>query len=221
MNRSFLSVPLLALFFIGCAIAGDDSESDRRGAALGKADFVGSCAGSCDGPSAAGDCWCDDLCSTYGDCCPDVASECGLDECKVDFETNTQSGCGYGQYCLPGVCLLWCPAGDDSCCAPNTCAGGGEPEESCEALGGQCLSSPIDVTFPALCAEDFGMDTVDGACPAINQTCCVPALTCEALGGQCLSSPIDVTFGALCEQDYGMATADGTCPAFNQSCCVP
>ena len=35
----------------------------------------GSCAGKCDGPS--GSCWCDSGCQQFGDCCPDICTQCG------------------------------------------------------------------------------------------------------------------------------------------------
>jgi len=34
-----------------------------------------SCEGSCGGQAA--DCWCDDKCSQYGDCCADICEGCG------------------------------------------------------------------------------------------------------------------------------------------------
>ncbi len=35
----------------------------------------GSCAGKCD--QSSGDCWCDEGCAKFGDCCPDVCDQCG------------------------------------------------------------------------------------------------------------------------------------------------
>ena len=35
----------------------------------------GSCQGHCD--SNSGDCWCDQFCHEYGDCCPDICAMCG------------------------------------------------------------------------------------------------------------------------------------------------
>lgn len=115
-----------------------------------------------------------------------------------------------------------------SCCVPGDDGGGEEP--TCASLGGQCLSSPIDVTFPANCDADFGMVDGDGSCgDVINLSCCLPdegdsgddaGSSCAEVGGQCLSSPIDVTFGADCEGDFGLGTREADCPFFNQSCCV-
>jgi hypothetical protein len=36
-----------------------------------------SCAGNCGGTSADLTCFCDDLCTSYGDCCDDYAATCG------------------------------------------------------------------------------------------------------------------------------------------------
>lgn len=35
----------------------------------------GSCEGHCD--SQSGECWCDDICHQFGDCCPDICEKCG------------------------------------------------------------------------------------------------------------------------------------------------
>ncbi len=55
-----------------------ESEPPARGA-IGKADLPGSCLdgeeNSCGGPSQ-GECWCDDECEGYGDCCADYRSVC-------------------------------------------------------------------------------------------------------------------------------------------------
>jgi hypothetical protein len=36
----------------------------------------GSCVGHCGGQSSDASCWCDDLCTDYGDCCSDYAGAC-------------------------------------------------------------------------------------------------------------------------------------------------
>jgi len=64
--------------------AQDDDEAgvtDEDRGPIGKADLFGSCEGTtCDGPSPAGNCWCDDLCTSYGDCCGDREAICELPE---------------------------------------------------------------------------------------------------------------------------------------------
>ncbi|MEM6996890.1 MAG: hypothetical protein AAF721_40685, partial [Myxococcota bacterium] len=72
------------LFFLAC----DPSQAPRPAAddvvrtPLAKADAIGSCTAEngdthCDGPSA-GNCWCDEACADFGDCCSDVAPVCGF-----------------------------------------------------------------------------------------------------------------------------------------------
>jgi len=61
-----------------------DDPNDDCDPAAGGADCGGlcvdppgdSCAEHCDGQSSDGSCWCDDLCTGYGDCCADYAVMC-------------------------------------------------------------------------------------------------------------------------------------------------
>ena len=77
-----LSTARLALPFLlatACSAAGtDDDAIDRH--PLGKADAIGSCKladgdDACGGKSA-GNCWCDDECTRFGDCCADRVAVC-------------------------------------------------------------------------------------------------------------------------------------------------
>ena len=214
--------------------------SKEEAAALGgKADGIDFCDwlgwygdGICDAWCPEPDPDCEDL---GGPTCADLGGQCLSSPIDVTFGANCEAD--FGMATADGSC------GDVinlSCCVPDDIADGdgeggeddgGEP--SCEAIGGQCLSSPIDVTFPADCEADFEMLDGDGSCgDIINLSCCVPAdgddddddddddgNACEDAGGQCLSSPIDVTFGANCEADFGLGFIDAECPFFNQSCC--
>ena len=116
----------------------------------------------------------------------------------------------------------WC---DEACALIGDCCGDvgmcEKPASDCAELGGSCLSSKIDVTFPADCAEEFGLVASDASCRAINQACCVPSGndTCADVGGACLSSPDDVGFAADCERDFGLQVLEGSCVAINHSCC--
>lgn len=88
---------LLPVLLLAGACAADSAPSDDfadRGA-IGKADLIGSCQGACDGPSLDGNCWCDDLCDDFGDCCADKAAICEAD--FVGFETFR------GGFCPPEV----------------------------------------------------------------------------------------------------------------------
>ncbi len=161
-----------AVLLAGLAFACNGSEPDEDRGPIGKADLYGTCQGACGGQSD-GNCYCDDICSYFGDCCSDRESECSA--------------------------------------------------VSCADVGGACLSSPIDVTFAADCEDDYDRTSSDAACPAVNQSCCLPSapqLSCSDVGGACLSSPIDVTFAADCEDDYNLASSDASCLAVNQACCI-
>lgn len=95
MTRPAYVLPLLVLF--ACTTAGDLSDPERR--PLGKADAFGSCAESdCDGPSPDGNCWCDDACVEYGDCCSDRVEACEAPEERL---CGGFAGliCGEGEYC--------------------------------------------------------------------------------------------------------------------------
>lgn len=74
------SIVLLSLMLSSaCAIESvheDASGLPERGP-LGKADNAGSCMDSdCDGPAEVGNCWCDEACVEYGDCCSDYQALC-------------------------------------------------------------------------------------------------------------------------------------------------
>jgi hypothetical protein len=49
-----------------------------------------SCLGNCGG--SAGQCWCDDLCEQYGDCCRDHRNQCILNTCDGNCDGPSLSG---------------------------------------------------------------------------------------------------------------------------------
>jgi hypothetical protein len=83
-----------ALFTLTLGACDADEASTREGVAaadegrggLGKADHVeGSCAPDedgdvCGGPAPVGNCWCDEACVRWGDCCDDAWNVCGVGE---------------------------------------------------------------------------------------------------------------------------------------------
>src|SRR5687767_3087186 len=83
MGRPALLLGVLAIAGLGCV-----AETDDRGAEIEVARGrdggppSGTCATDdgdrCGGPGI-GACWCDELCTSYGDCCPDAGPVCGLD----------------------------------------------------------------------------------------------------------------------------------------------
>lgn len=68
---------LALLFFALAACSALDDEGRARRGPLGKADSIGTCVDACGGQSVAGDCWCDDACHGFGDCCTDKVAVCG------------------------------------------------------------------------------------------------------------------------------------------------
>jgi|GEM_PF-5005054 len=80
--RSLFLVALLSLAATGCLIEADldlppaspvDSHSDNV-ESVAQSIGTGSCVGHCGQRST--DCWCNDLCEVYGDCCDDYAPVC-------------------------------------------------------------------------------------------------------------------------------------------------
>ena len=73
----------LAVALFGCT-NGADSEAESGGRRpLGKADMTGACQEdgvSYCGRKSAGNCWCNDGCLQYGDCCSDYAATCTQQE---------------------------------------------------------------------------------------------------------------------------------------------
>jgi hypothetical protein len=76
MNR--LQGVLCFVLLLGCAADPAADLEERRPIdwdRLGKTDTTMTCAGACGG-KGIGACWCDDLCLSYGDCCPDKVELC-------------------------------------------------------------------------------------------------------------------------------------------------
>src|SRR5688572_3841729 len=100
----------LLLLVAACA-AEEGVRDDAPRHPIDKADLLGTCVGTdCDGPSLQGNCFCDEICSFYGDCCADKAEVC------EDAPPTCES--------LGGQCKLHSPEG---------CGDDGEPADgSCE-----------------------------------------------------------------------------------------
>ncbi len=89
----------LALLTTACATEMPAEMADRG--PIGKADLVGSCEESCDGPSMDGNCWCDDLCELFGDCCEDKAAIC--ESSFVSFATFRGGFCPFEMDCSASI----------------------------------------------------------------------------------------------------------------------
>jgi hypothetical protein len=90
---------LLASFLLsGCSAEMLDDQPLRG--PIGKADIVGTCtADDCGGPADGGNCWCDDACVTFGDCCANQADVCAPTEPQKICGGFAGFLCGEGEYC--------------------------------------------------------------------------------------------------------------------------
>ena len=158
----------------GCAVDVEDSEPNQpteeveaRGR-LGKADLPGTCEVSDCGGKSQGQCYCDAICTQYGDCCSNVSNICdiGDNECAQDAD------------CGDGFCG-WDGGGD------RVCKPWGKVGDSC---GGFVMQSFVNKCHPDLeCVHPEPTHDVPGTCqvPASN---CDPTLICgqaiSCIGGQ-------------------------------------
>jgi hypothetical protein len=232
-----LVVPFLSLG--ACAIEGHDgsdpSAPERGG--LGKADIVGSCEtpsgkALCDGPGI-GNCWCDDLCVDFGDCCSDAEDVCGIvlpppegkfcggwlgDTCDDDEYCAYQPGqwCGWADASStcetrPEVCIqLFAPVcGCDGQTYSNSCfaaaAGTGVLHD------GECeVEPPPPGQF---CGGIAGFPCPDGEiCVDDPSDDCDPENGGADCGGICVPAPDEcqpVLCALFCED--GFVTDDDGC----------
>lgn len=200
---------LLALLFplIAACTAdvggGSAAAADDRGS-LGKADIVGSCeyagADLCGGPGL-GNCWCDDACVDFGDCCSDADDVCGIEPLPVEGQScggKASPKCDAGEFCM------W------------------QPEDICGASDhlGECVAQPqiCNKHFDPVCGCDG--QTYSNACHAAaagtsiasEAACDVPKfcggfgnLACGE-GEQCVDDPNDG-----CDPMGGGADCGGIC----------
>ena len=99
MQRVFFAVLLLAPL-AGCDGGTPSSQADSADTEdrtpLGKADAKGTCEGHC-GTKSKGNCWCDDWCEYFGDCCADKVLVCDCpqyEDCDpYDSDCDTPPEC--------------------------------------------------------------------------------------------------------------------------------
>jgi eight-cysteine-cluster-containing protein len=201
-----LLLPLVA----ACAVESSDgssatSDADRGG--LGKADLVGSCQHPVHdlcGGRGTGNCWCDDLCVDYGDCCSDAELVC-----DVELPEPEGDACG-------GLLGLTCDDGELCSFAPDQSCGGADQLGSCEAMPEACIE-----LFAPVCGCDG--TTYSNSCHAAGAGTSVahegecepppPGQFCGGIAGiQCPAGQICVDDGNDdCDPALGGADCGGVC----------
>jgi hypothetical protein len=238
----------LSLTLLACG--GEDPATAERGVISDpgpvKADGTNSCKASCGGQAPSG-CWCDELCTGFGDCCPDYQARC------VSTLTCANVKCAAGTHCelkgINGGAVPVCIKDPITTCANLKCAAG----YHCELKGINggavpvCIKDPLITCANLKCAAGYHCDDTivdgkvvgcvpDASCLAVlcapGTHCelkglnggspvpvCVKDPTCAELGGSCL--PLTYPMGA-CASDEIADDSAGLCPALlgsTTTCC--
>lgn len=184
MNSKKLFPALLAAFALWSLPACTEGESANgvERSPIAKSDSVGSCQASDDtnfcGDQSDSNCFCDDNCDFYGDCCSDK-----LTVCATEFDSCADLECGDSCTicdpadvdCLETALLKQCQS--DGICAATVaeCTGSSEPEENfgdCDVLACGDLCSVCDPTDPdCVESQEIKVCQVDGTCTGEAPTC--------------------------------------------------
>lgn len=224
------------LLFAACSPGAESDQADRH--PLGKADSVGSCITSdCDGPSPdGGNCWCDDQCAEFGDCCPDKVEVC---DAPVSQPCGGLAGltCGEGEYCqfdqdatcgaadqmgvcqpTPDACILelFPVCGCDGQTHDNSCfaamAGTSVLHEgACEQPAGGSCGGFAGLTCGEDMFCDYELDEMCGAADHLGTCKSVPEVCAEVFAPVCGCD--NQTYGNACEANAaGQAVfSEGAC----------
>lgn len=207
---------LVAGFVVGSGCAAEteptstDPPEEARGR-LGKADLIGDCSAETCGGKSDGQCWCDELCVQYGDCCHNVQQICELggNEC-VENDDCSDGFCGWADDHTTRICKPWGQIGE-SCegfvvpsarnfCDPSlTCV---FPEETHD-VPGTCQPSSCDPTL--ICTQ--ALTCVNGQ---TYPTGCGPA-NCDEPLGPCQPDPPPPPPAPTCEGMCGGPAIDKAC----------
>ena len=150
---------LLIAFVLVAGCTGDSSSTDELRGPIGKADLVGSCEGDCGGPSSDGNCYCDDECLSFGDCCADKADLCEAPEQACGGLLGL--ACDAGEYCHYELDAICGAADQTGVCLPT-------PEACIEVFMPVCGCD--DQTYGNACvAHSAGVSVAaEGECPSSN-----------------------------------------------------
>lgn len=164
MKRTAFLILALSTTLLSC---GTQEDSPARGR-LDKADqLAGSCGSgqetSCGGQSADA-CWCDDQCSSFGDCCADVINVCD------EFNPCAGASCGDGcSPCAPNDPECFTPSIPFACDADLSCVGAVLPP-SCDGTPDSCAGKS--------CGDSC---SPPGPSPATPHACSADGLCAEAV----------------------------------------
>lgn len=225
----------LSLVMTACtSTTTDDTGYDGPRGAFGKVDLIGSCVDSgCDGAAVDGNCWCDDDCFRYGDCCEDRVAECGALTCG-------------------GFAGLACPAGLECVDDPNDgcdpSAGGADCAGICQPPATQACGGLLGLQCDAGELCDYELEDICGAadqtgvCKPQPEFCAEiysPVCGCDGVtySNECFANAAGTSISAVgectsaCEDAGNFCTSSTVCPADTvasdlacgggQTCCQP
>jgi hypothetical protein len=147
MHRTVLSSIYLGILAIAGACGGDDTDTGAESTPTSTVDD-----GTSAGPTTADD-GADDLTDTGT--LDDGASSSAGDTSGTSPGTSSEGDTSGS-------------SGPDSSTGPTS----DTDTTDCEAMGGMCMTSQIDPGFAPSCEREFGLESLPGACPAINEACC-------------------------------------------------
>jgi hypothetical protein len=215
---------LIFLLLFGCATTAQNdggAEADRQ--PIAKADIIGSCEDACGGMSS-GNCWCDDACADFGDCCADKEAVCdeGANPCVLGFEPVPDvSSCLADASCYELDDGSWCTGG---CPLGSQLDLDGEPE--CLPAD-PCPPGHQNVPTVSDCAQDTGCFELDdgswcsGQCPIGTELgtddsgtmTCVPAEPGTCIEGfDPVATESNCLADAACYQMQDGSWCTGECP---------
>jgi len=212
--RILIVASMAAVAITACSPT-DDANSDARRGPIGKADVFGSCETSnCDGPAADGNCWCDELCTFFDDCCEDKVSVCDAPE-PVLCGARLGDTCQADEYCHweIGATCGWADGAGTCRITPEACIEIFAPVCGCDGntYGNGCKANAAGVSIlhagecpPPTCGGIAGLQCPsDLVCVAVATDVCNPANGGADCGGICIDPPMCGGFaGFLCDAGF-------------------